>query len=471
MLGKLPSYKERPVINSLFDTTRTFPEPRTMDLRTLIWWIKRTPEAIGIIKRMATDIVTEIQFNSVAEQKTGRPSKDFDAKKIDRAKYFAKKNHFRQKLIALVTDWIMTGDFYLWMGKISDNQVKEIALKHYKSYGIELKEIETKQFYDEDFNRINSIEVLPSSMTKIHHDDFTIIEYVQKPRNGQQDDIPFKPEEIIHGKFMEIDGSVYGFSPMESGYVALRTINSIQDYGFYYFENGAKIDRVWKFMGNPNPTYIEKFKEQIKQYTDVKRSHGNLVLTGADKIESESLNEVSEEMQYRQLAINSVGRLAFSFNMPADILSAILGVDIKGTATGSDIEDAGYNRNIEMAQLYIEEMINSQLWLPEFKVEMRFKRTFRQDQIRMIQYQSMVVPVMEFMFKHEFPVNEQYYFDLMQIPEKYREKGKIKTEIEQPQPFANPGKLKVSGEKQEAFAASKKSQQKPQDNNSTQTGA
>jgi len=472
MLGKLPSLKERPVLNTMYMSSKNLPAPRQLNLKSLIYWVKRTPECIGILKRLATDIVTEIYFTSVAEQKTGRPSDKFQEKIEGRAVYFAKNNSLRQKLIAAVIDYLITGDFYLWMGKISEGQIKEVADRHLKSYGIETKEINYKQFFDEDFNGINQIEVVPSSMMLIHQDQDKIISYVQKSKSSSSKDRTFVPDEIIHGKFMEIDGGVYGFSPMEAGYTAIRTINAIQDYNFYYFDNGAKIDRAWYFQGNPNQAYINKFKESLRQYIGVKRAHGSLVLTGADKISSEKLNDVSEEMEFRQLAIHQVGRLAFAFNMPADILSSVLGVDIKGTAMGSDIEDAGYNRNIEKEQLKIEEYLNTQLFLPEFKVAIHFKKYFKQDQIRQVQYLAQTIPVLEFFFKHEIPVKEEYYYDILQIDRKYLTGGKIKKEIEIAQPFVNPGQKPVNpNTNQQKFKDAKTAQQKPQQNINPPTGS
>jgi len=173
-------------------------------------------------------------------------------------------------------------------------------------------------------------------------------------------------------------------------------------------------------------------------------------------------------MEYRKLAIHSVGRLAFAFNMPADILSAILGVDVRGTAVGSDIEDAGYNRNIEQSQIYWEELLDSQLWIPNFGVKIRFQRTFKQDQIRHVQYMTQTIPVVEFLMKHEWPVNDEYFSDLLQIPKEFRTDGKIKKEIEMAQPF-DMGKPSP-GANQQKLKDAKTNQQKPQQSISPPSG-
>ncbi len=470
---EIPELKERPVINSVFMPSKDFGETRTFNLHTLLWWIKRTPECIGILKRIATDIVTDISFTAVEKPKTvGRPAKTPKLSVEDKANEFSHRNLLKHKLLALVIDWAATGDFYLWKGKVSDSQVKEIAKKHYKELGLEFKEIDTKQFFDEDPNQINSVEIVPSSTMEIHHDNFKVTKFKQRVRSMPGETREFSIKEIIHGKYMEIDGSVYGFSPIEASFVAIKTINSIQDYNFSYFVNGAKLDRVWKFMGNPGTEYIEKFKEDIKTYISVKNAHGHLVLAGADKIESEALNEISEKMEYRQLAINAVGRLAFSFNMAADTLNPILGTDIKSTTGSSDIEDAGYNRNIERAQEYIEDLLNTQMFISDFGVTIHFQRQFRQDQIRQSQDRAMIVPFIEFLFRHEYPVTDEFVHNVFQIPREFLTEGKIKREIEdmmpKPMPLSNNA---MKGQGAQANSEQKKNQAQPQQRNNPPTGS
>lgn len=469
---KLPKLetKSQPVINSLFIPGKDWGEPRSLNLDSLVYWVKRTPECIGILKRIATDIVTESHFKSLANQNTGRPSKTMHQNVIDKANLFWANNQGRNKMLSAVLDWLMTGDTYIWMGNVEETQMKEIAVRHYKSYGFDIttEDIDVKEFIDEDYNNLSTFEVIPSSMVEIVHDETKINYYLQKSKTSPGNDIKFYPDEVIHAKFMDIDGKVYGYSPMESSYIAIKTINAIQDYNYNYFANGVKLDRAWMFQGTPNQQYMDKFQEQLRKYRSVSSARGDLVIAGADKIDMKELNAVSEEMEFRKLAINAVGRLAFAFNMPADILSSVLGVDIKGTAMGSDIEDAGYNRNIIEAQKYWENMLNNQLF-NKFNVEIQFERTFRQDQIRQVQFQTMATTFAEFLFKHEFPVTDEYMFDMFQIPNKYRKEGQIKREIEiEAKPFQQPMQKGGNAQRQ---SDSKKKQQQPQANNQPQVGS
>ena len=469
MPPRLVSYKERPVINSMFLPSDTTPAPRSFDLNTLMYWIKKTPECIGILRRISNDIVTPISFTPVeSEKKLGRPPKDQEQEKIDKATFFAENNSFHTKDVAGTIDYAATGDNYMYKSINQDTEkVKEIASKYYKEFKLDIK-IKTKELLDEDYNGLSSIEIVPSSMTHIKHDEFKVLKYVQRDKMHPGIEREFTPEEIIHFKYMDIDGSIYGFSPMEASYTSIRTVNAIQDYGWYYFENGAKIDRVWIYKGTPNKEYWDKFQENVAQYISNRKAHGHLFAAGAEDIKSEKLNEITEEMEYRQLAIHSVGRLAFAFNMPADMLSSILGKDIKPTAGSSDVEDAGYYRNIERAQEYRENLWNTQLWIPHFGVKMHYERIFKQDQIRQIQYMGQAIPVIQFLHQNKFPLKDEYYYNLLQLDKSYLNPGKIEwTSDEIPTPAILP---ESKGPKREEYSKQKREQQKVQERNNPPLG-
>lgn len=463
----IPRLKERPVLNSLY-VAGMMPEPRSFDLDTLIFWVKRTPECIGIIKRIATDIVTSISFKAVEEKAQGRPAKNRNISREVKAEDFLRKTNYRKKLIALVMDKLITGDYYGWIGEIPESQAQDISKEVFQSYGLEWKELDIKANFDSS-DLVNTVEIVPSSTMQIDHDEFKIKRFIQKVKSSPGKERIFRPEEIIHNKLIEIDGSVYGYSPMEASFVTIKTINSIQDFAYYYFRNGAKLDRAWMFEDVVGENFIKQFEQNLKQYRNVKRSHGDLVLGSSGKLKVESLSESEKDMQYRQLAIYSTGRLAFAFNMPADILSSILGTDIRQAAGSSDIEDAGYNRNIEQAQQDEEDLWNERFWIPYFKVEMYLDRSFKQDQIRVTQNRAMNVSVANFMFQHEYPVKDEFYLDIMNIPRKYLIKGNIKKEIEIQTSGMGP-REPAQGMGRQAFSDQKRDQQQVQQRNNPPSG-
>ena len=130
-----PISLNRPVINSNYIPNKSNPAPRSFDLNTLMFWIKKTPECIGILKRISNDIVTPVSFTPVeSEKKLGRPSTKQQQNKIDKAVLFSQNNQFRTKDLAGTIDWAATGDNYIWKSFNQDDEVKEIARKHYKSF-------------------------------------------------------------------------------------------------------------------------------------------------------------------------------------------------------------------------------------------------------------------------------------------------------------------------------------------------
>jgi len=114
---------------------------------------------------------------------------------------------------------------------------------------------------------------------------------------------------------------------------------------------------------------------------------------------------------------------------------------------------------------------------------MQFERKFKQDQIRQVQYQTQASTFAEFLFKHEYPITDEYIHNLLQIDRKYLTAGKIKREIETEIPFSQPGKnapakaktkpepFNPSGPKQTALKDAKAKQQKTQQNISPPGGS
>jgi len=451
--------KERPRINSAYLPNNNFGEPRSMSLNTLMYWVKRTPECIGVVKRIVNDVFTDVEFNAVdTKSLIGRPPKDRKQIREDEAYDFWKSNHGDDVLEETGVDWACTGDGYLWKGSMANKLKQEEYDNLVRHYGSNAKKA---LFSDEDFNKVSEIRILPSTMTTIDHDSEYIKGFIQKSKSDPGKDRRFSPNDIIHGKFLGIDGSVYGLSPMESSWIAIKTINAIQDYGYNYFANGAKMDRAWLVTGSTSTDTMDKLQEDLQSYKQVTNARGDIVIeTTAGDIKVVNLNEIGEEMEFRKLAINAVGRLAFAFNMPADTLSPILGADIKGTAMGSDIEDSGYNKNIRRAQGYWASLLNSQLFIPHFGVEMCFLNEDMQSKISEMQYLAQSWTHVQNLFKCKVPVNDEYIIKMLNIPRKYLQEGKIDRKAMDIQSLPSPDQQ--MGPNQKKYADTKKKQQEPQ---------
>ncbi|KKL25567.1 hypothetical protein LCGC14_2404030, partial [marine sediment metagenome] len=147
-----PTSSGRPFLNEnqlgALSTSSTF----LADKRTLMNWIKRTSECMGILRQISNDIITRINFTAMEEpKKGGRPVKNLGKNKELEAQNFAKNNFLKQTLKAAVIEGLALGDAYLWKGKISTEEKETMIRKVYKEVGIELKESEVQlKAIDED---------------------------------------------------------------------------------------------------------------------------------------------------------------------------------------------------------------------------------------------------------------------------------------------------------------------------------
>ena len=257
----------RPLLNILQVPSAVVPAQRSVNIKNLMSWVKKTPEAMGIVRRISQDIVTKIEFESVDVKRAGRPSKDYNSKVEDKAKEFSERNMLKQELITAVIDWLITGDAFLWLGKISESQIKEIVSKKYKELNIQFKEatFKAEDWLDEDYQGINVIQTIASTSVQILPTDTKIESYIQ--RVGTQSRTWF-PNEVIHAKFMTVDGNVYGFTPMEACSPVIRTLGLIKDYAGTYFENGGVPDFVFNFpkemAGSKNEGCLSRLYRSIK---------------------------------------------------------------------------------------------------------------------------------------------------------------------------------------------------------------
>src|SRR3990167_10524730 len=95
--------------------------------KTVMDFVKRSPEALGIIRAIAMDIVTKLNFKSIALQGKGRPFKELHQNKEDESKEFAKRHQVKQTLMAEVMDMLITGELFNWIGDDFTEKVKEIT--------------------------------------------------------------------------------------------------------------------------------------------------------------------------------------------------------------------------------------------------------------------------------------------------------------------------------------------------------
>ena len=125
--------------------------------------VKKSPEALGIVRAIAMDIVTFLEFRSIIKPGKGRPSQDIHKNAEEKAKRFSKIHQVKQTLMSNVMDWLITGDSYTWKGEDLDKDITEIVRNKIKEFGVEVEDIDYKQFLDEDPEEMKQLVYVPST--------------------------------------------------------------------------------------------------------------------------------------------------------------------------------------------------------------------------------------------------------------------------------------------------------------------
>ena len=75
--------------------------------------------------------------------------------------------------------------------------------------------------------------------------------------------------------------------------------------------------------------------------------------------------------------------------------------------------------------------------------------------MKQLEIETILISVIDFLQKNKFPLNDDYYLDLLQLDKEYLTGNKIEWAVEEePQPFVHSGTQK--GPNQQEFSKSKK---------------
>jgi len=282
----------------------------------------------------------------------------------------------------------------------------------------------------------------------------------------------WNPDQIIHYKFMDIDGKVHGFTPLQSCFPLLKVLGAIKDYHGHYFESAILPDIVFNFEeDDPNSVHHEKMAQLMQEWWNNKR-RSPAITTG--KFNVLEFNKWNKDMEFRMLAIYYTGVIAFSVGMPLEKIRAILGGEIKSTSGGSDISNTDYQRNIYDIQDDWETLLNTQFFNEEFGVNMKFERSAARDEVAEVMRDSQKTNWIKQMFdldwineenkldflSNEFPAVPRVYWNPNPEPEMDMEAGGM---------IAS-SKALPKGQASESLSQEKKKQQKPQQKNNPPTG-
>ena len=362
------------------------------NFKTFIKYARRSPQLMGFIDIIATDMLSDgVEFTAM--------NKESGRNKILNARKFWAANSGIEVSQATIYDLLITGIGYNWIGKISDVQMKEFCKTSIHQLLPEVKEGVLEYKAERMMDDIK--DTMPEKLTKkLRHiasstmskntDEYEVLSYLQ--RVGVNHKV-FDTDEVLEFQLMPFDGKVYPFPPMEAILAEIYLLWLITQNNVSFFENGGKPDNVFilpkELAGSPNHKYLI---ETLKKYKKVQNKHGNLVFTG--DLTVEKLMEVDQQMENKDLGLYLISVLAMMYGIPVNRIPFLVGKAAAGGDSGG-LADTGYWRKISVWQSKLEAVYNRELFVPFFGVEMKYRRGYLQDEVRETQNEMQKTSIAE----------------------------------------------------------------------------
>ena len=388
------SSRHLPLLNSLFIERFSQFNPYAADnnFKTFIKWARRSPQLMGFLGIIATDMLSDnIDFKPI-DKSSGR-------NRVLKAKAFWENNRGMDVTEETIYDMLITGIGYNWLGKIEEVQLKEFCqsavketMPEIKSDELEFKAARMVEILKKDSSEkiVRKLRHIASSTVSIHTDEYEVLKYIQRVGVNTKE---FSPEEILVFKLMPLDGKVFPFPPMEAILSEIYLLWLITQNYVSFFENGGKPDNVFilpkELAGSKNHQYLI---DTLTKYKKIQNKHGNLVFTGDLNIEK--LMEIEHQMENKDLGLYLTSVLAMMYGVPVNRIPFLVGKAAAGGDSGG-LADTGYWRKISVWQSKLEGPYNRDLWVPYFGVEMKFRRGYLQDEVRETQNAMQMTSVAE----------------------------------------------------------------------------
>jgi len=377
-----------------------------LSFNTLWAYWRDSPEAIACVNVLVEDIM------SCGWEIKGA------LRQIKRAEKYLIENDARNQIRSMLYDAFVTGNGYIYKKTpINENELKSrlerllnaFEVKSTKSVAEELIS-EWKQEH-EDILTDRKFRYLSSSTIRIDYDVHgDVHQYVQIVGSQWR---WFTADDIIHFKLYDIDGQVYGYTPLQSILREVDTLANVKDLAKYYFEKGGVPNFMFNFPNEtPNSATMQAVSKTLQEFAQLPNKYKSLILSG--ECVATPLNPLNKDMEYRDLARYMTQVIVNVFGVPASRLPGLL----LDSGMKGNVSSEGYYRKIEHWQATIENLMNSQL-MEGFNVVVKFKRTFREDDIRESQSAKVNADTAIELRKAGI-VKDEYVWDMLKIPEDMR---------------------------------------------------
>lgn len=346
--------------------------------------LKRSPELLATLGIIVTDVLGDRpEWTDINGDTLGR-NKRLEAMR------FWRNNQGKELMGAFLMDALLTGDGFIWKGKPTKEQIKKAVKEAIKRFAgqqdnLFVKELQQKavESMDEDLHKTRKIDHLASSTVQILHDRYDVIGYEQQS-HGER--IIFKPNEVLHWRYMRVNGEVEGFAPAEALASEIYLLWLVKGNMIAFLQNGGTPDKAFilpkEIARSPNH---KNLIETLRKFKSIENRHGQLVFTG--ELQIEDLQGNPKDLEYKDLALYVTSNIAFSYRIPVTRIPYLVGsAASKGDAGG--LSESGYWNNISMIQDSLEDLMNGQLF-EEMGWAIKFPRKYKQDEVREAQTASM----------------------------------------------------------------------------------
>lgn len=401
ILSFLPSYGTPQTSNSPVDYN-------------MLWdvWLN-SPEAIAPCETIVTDIITD-GYTIRPLKATGQEGKQLVAK----AEAFLNRNQFKTRVLpSLIRDMLVTGDAYLYKPKLNEVQVRK-AIKD-KINGLPLFNKKSTENYlylslvDEDTYATKDIITIASSTIKIKNDTHgNVLEYMQKVGENKE---TFTTDEIIHWKYMHLNGKVYSFCPLKALLPELSLIASIKDSAGNKFDWGGVPNFIFGLPEEtPESQNVKFLQQQLKEFNDLRNKHRSIVTTGQTDIKTIEDKDM-KTMEFREL-LEQMTRIVYTmWGVPPSKMGQPGGEG----AYDSGLATESYQRRIDYLQDNVYAPLNIQLMMAEFGVEVLPNKAYKQDEEREVQMTKQKYDIAQQGWQNNW-LNQEGIIALLNIPDEHQ---------------------------------------------------
>jgi hypothetical protein len=334
-------------------------------------YYKSIPELTALVNKVATDVNEEFYFEPLDKKASNR-------NKLKQAEVFAQNVNLSQSIFSHLVDIIVTGEGYGWIGKINTAQIKEAMSK---VMTVENKEVVMKMdFTDEDALKPRKYRAMASTTMENKFDEYEITHYVQRVGTDYKE---FRRDEVVHYRFFDVDGRLAGFSCVGSIMTQLELLKFMWQNQMAVAKNGGHMDKILSIedIDVNNPAF-KRIETEVRKYNlNYMNRHGMMLLNG--KVKVQELAQL-DSMQFKEMGLYITGLIAMQWSIPRSSIPYIVGGANTKDDTGGNSEK-GYWRNIEAFQNLFCNYINTQLFIPYFGVRMKFKKTYKHDELLEVQ--------------------------------------------------------------------------------------